>query len=727
MRNHCTKVFALSLRILFAVSCAFAQEKEEITVEWIYSDEGQEITALPRFLWLTDGTVLLYATGKPVEERSFEKLDPRTGRRESVLDRSRALAGLSAMTGKDNATGELGWPDSFDRLGRQAVYRIDGDLFVLDLPESQFTRITETEEDERPVSFSPDGSMLAFTRENDLYVYLTKSKVEARLTIDGSETLRYSSVVWSDDSKAIAFIQSDVSHLPIMHYIDHRPFIPRLIKQYYARAGGKNGTVRLGIFEIRGTRPLWIELPYASFEYIRSVKWLPGGKQLSVQTLNRQQDELNLVVVNRFTGKSKRILREADKAWVNVHDVLFFLNNSRQFIWASERSGYAHVYRYSMNGKLINQVTKGDWAVRQSGYHDPGPGRAVVGFDEKNQWIYFTAQEKSSIEHHLYRIGFNGKGMRRLSKEDGQHRIAFSPDAQYYIDRYSSRSTPPSLSLYKSNGTLVQVLAEPPVEKLKKFDMQYPEFLTIPAKDGFPMPAEILKPKDFDPDKPYPLILYVYQGPSQPTVANGWNGSIFFDQILLRNGYLVARVDNRSSAAISKALESLLWTEHRQMESTGELIDIVDAVRWLKALPYVDPDRVGIWGWSGGGSITTLCMTRSKEFKAGIAVATRTDWRLYNTGWTEFVMKRPIDNPRGYEESDLNRYAKDLHGKLLIVHGTYDDNVNIQNVWRFVDELIDANKLFEMMLYPMRKHGISDRPARIHLYHTMLDFWRRNL
>lgn len=727
MRNHSIKIFTLTLCVLFSFSFALVQGKEEITVEWIYSDEGRAVTELPRTIWLSDGTVLLYDTGKPEGERPFEKLDPRTGRRVPVLDRTKALASLSTVIGKDNSPRDLDWPDSFDRKGQQAVYQIDGDIFVLDLPKSQFTRITETEEDERPVSFSPDGSMLAFIRENDLYVYLIKSRIEARLTIDGSETIRNRFLLWSDDSKAIAFIQSDVSHLPIMHYIDHRPFIPRVITQHYARAGGKNATIRLGIFEIRGTRPLWVELPYASFEYIRGVKWLPGSEQLSVQTLNRQQDELNLYFINRFTGKTTHILKEADEAWVNVHDVLFFLNNGKQLIWASERTGYAHVYRYSTDGRLINQVTKGDWAIRQSGYHDPGPGRAVVGIDEKNKWIYFTAQEKSSIEHHLYRIKFNGKGMQRLSKEDGQHRVTFSPDAQYYIDRYSSRSTPPSLSLYKSDGTLVQVLAESPVEKLTKFEMQYPEFLTIPTKDGFPMPAEILKPKDFDPSFKYPLILYVYQGPSQPTVANGWNSSLFFDQILLRYGYLVARVDNRSSAAISKKLESLLWTEHRQMESTGELIDIIDAVRWLKKQPYVDPDRVGIWGWSGGGSITTLCMTRSKEFKAGIAVATRTDWRIYNTEWTEFVMKRPIDNPRGYEESDLNRYAKDLHGRLLIVHGTYDDNVNIQNVWRFVDELIKANKIFEMMLYPMRKHGIRDRPARIHLFNTMLDFWKRNL
>jgi len=727
MRYSCKRALTLSLSLFLIFSYVIGAGNEKITVQWIYSEEGQQATALPQFFWLNDGTFLYYDAGIPEAERTLEKIDPRIGNRTAVVDQNEALTSLTNILIEKDLPKSLAWPNTIENSGKKSIYLFDGDIFLLDLQESRFTRITRTEDEERSVRFSPDGTKLAFIRANDLYVYLIESKVETRLTIDGSETIINRSPIWSDDSSAVAFIQSDLSPLYTMHYIDHRPFIPRLIKQRYARAGHKNAIVRLGIIELRGTKPLWVNLPYASFEYIRNILWLPGSEQLSIQTLNRQQDDLNLYFVDRYTGKATHILQEADESWINVHEVFFFLKKSRNFIWASERSGYAHVYRYSKNGDLVNQVTKGEWAIRESEYHDPGPGRAVVCVDENNEWVYFTAQKESSIEHQLYRIKFNGKGMQRLSKEDGQHRITFSPDAQFYISKHSSRSTPPSLALYKSDGTLIQVLAESPVNKLAKFDMQYPKFLKIPTKDGFLLPAELFKPKDFSQEKKYPLILYVYQGPSQPTVQNRWNDSIFFDQILLQNGYLVARVDNRSSAAISAKLERLLWTEHKQMESTGELIDIVDAVQWLKKQPYIDPDRVGIWGWSGGGSITLLAMTRSKEFKAGIAIAARTDWRLYNTGWTEFVMKRPIDNPRGYEESDLNKDAKDLHGKLLIVHGSYDDNVNIQNIWRFVDELVEHNKMFELMVYPMRKHGIRDWPARIHLFNTMLDFWNRHL
>jgi dipeptidyl-peptidase-4 len=568
---------------------------EKITVEWIYSEEGQQVTALPQYYWLNDGTLLLYDTGIPESERTLEKLDPRTRNRIAIIDNNKALASLKKILNEKDLPKGIIWPNAIDRSGKNAAYLFDGDIFLLDLQESRFTRITQTGGEERSISFSPDGTKLIFSRANDLYVYLIASRIETRLTIDGSDTIINRSPVWSDDSKAIAFIQSDLSPLYTMHYIDHRPFIPQLIKQRYARAGHKNAIVRLGIFEVRDTKPLWVDLPYASFEYIRNLQWIPGSEKLSVQTLNRQQDDLNLYFVDRNSGKADHVLQETDESWVNVHEVFFYLKKSKSFIWASERSGYAHIYRYTDSGELLNQVSKGEWAIREAEFHDPRPGRAVVCVDERNEWVYFTAQKEASIEHQLYRIKFSGKGIERLSKKKGQHKTTFSPDAQYYVSKFSSRSLPPSLKLHKSDGSIVQVLAESPVEKLAKFDIQYPEFLTIPTKDGFPLPSELLKPKDFDPEKRYPLILYVYQGPSQPTVQNRWNDSIFFDQILIRNGYLVARVDNRSSAAISSKLEKLLWTEHRQMESTGELIDIVDAVQWLKKQPYVDPDRVGIW------------------------------------------------------------------------------------------------------------------------------------
>lgn len=314
--------------------------------------------------------------------------------------------------------------------------------------------------------------------------------------------------------------------------------------------------------------------------------------------------------------------------------------------------------------------------------------------------------------------------MQRLTKEDGFHGIAFSQDANYYIDRYSNISTLPSLVLYDSNGQRVRVIAEPRPGQLAKYDVQHSELFTIPARDRFLMPAEMLKPKDFDKSKRYPVIIHVYGGPSAPTVADAWRSSILFDQILLDKGYLVLQVDNRSATAISKKLENIILKDGY---GSKELSDLLDAVKWLKAKDFIDPERIGIWGWSGGGTFTLLAMTRSKEFKAGIAIAAVTDWRYYDSKWAEAFMKMPEDNPKGYEKTSLVKRAKDLHGRLLLVHGTYDDNVHPQNAWSFIDELIKASKMFDLMIYPMRQHGISDDSAQIHLYKTMLEFWTRNL
>lgn len=618
MKNILIRGFLLILSFLIISHFLFSspQENARITAEWIFSDECHHITDMPRFLWLSDGTAILYDTGIPEEDRTFERLNPRKGKRVTVLDQEKALNGLKSLLGDKDSPKFLAWPLSFDSKGQQAVYSIMGDLFLLDFTESKFARVTETEAEEESISFSPDGKMLGFVRENDLYLYDIAKKNEKRITDNGSETIinggaswghwsvfgqRSLGYSWSGDSKSLVFLQSDLSPLSIMYYTDHRPIVPRVIKQRYAKAGQENPIVRLGIVEIDNPNTKWIDLGNLTFEFFTRVKWLPDSERFSVQTINRRRDRLNLFYVDRSTGKVTHILEEVDEGWVNIHDNLHFLKDGKHFIWVSERSGYAHIYRYTMDGRLVNQVTKGDWAIREAGYHDPGPGRAIVGIDEKEGWIYFTSIKKSSIEHHLYRIGFDGTGMKRLTQKDGLNSITFSPDAKYFFNQYSNKRTPPSLSLYNNDGEPVMVLTEPRQEILEKFDMQYPEFFKIPTSDGFPMPAELLKPKDFDPTKKYPLIFHVYQGPSQPEVANAWSRDIYYDQILLNHGYLVARVDNRSATGISKKLENLLWTEHRQMESIGELLDLLDAVKWFKAQPYVDPDRVGLWGWSGGG------------------------------------------------------------------------------------------------------------------------------
>lgn len=672
-------------------------------------------------------------------------LDPDTGARTPAIDRDRALASLRSLREENDEEGDaesidsLLWPSSFDRFGRYGVFLLDGDLFLLELDSSGFHRLMTTAAVEKSARFSPDGNKLALVRDNDLYVYDIATKTEKRLTEDGSETLLNGTVSWvyweevfgrrdigywwSEDSSAIAFLQTDESPVSVMHFVDFEPAVPRVITQRYPKTGEINPIVRLGVVEPTSGRITWMDTSEVPYEYIVRVKWLPDSRRISFQTLNRMQNRLDLYLMDRGTGEMAHLMTETDPAWVNVHDDLHFLNDGEHFIWASERNGYAHLYRYTLDGDLVNPITHGEWSLRaSSGVY--WVRRGVAAIDEGQGWVYFTALEKSSTERHLYRIRFDGSGMERVSREDGTHRIAFSPDGHYYFDSYSNSSTLPALTLHTSDGKVSTLIAPPRQELLSGFDIQYPEFLTVPAKDEFPMPAQISKPKDFDPGKKYPVILNVYGGPAAPTVTDTWSSALYFDQILLRSGFLVMRVDGRSATGISKHLEALVL---RELMGEGELNDLVAAVGWLKSQPFVDPDRIGIWGWSGGGTFTLLAMTRSKEFKAGISVAPVTDQHYYDTKFSEAYMKTPHANPEGYEKTSLVRTAKDLHGRLLLVHGTYDDNVHPQNSWHFIDELIEAGKSFDMMFYPMRKHGISDRPARKHLYKKMLEFWKTYL
>ena len=312
----------------------------------------------------------------------------------------------------------------------------------------------------------------------------------------------------------------------------------------------------------------------------------------------------------------------------------------------------------------------------------------------------------------------------KISREPGTHRISFSPTGDYYLDTFSNATQPPSLKLHDRDGNPVLTLAKPRTALAEELAIRPPEFFTIPTREGFEMPAEILKPADFDPSKAYPIIFHIYAGPSAPTVFNAWRTDRYFDQLLLREGFLVVRFDHPSAAGISKTLENRV---NRMMSGPIEMADIVDGVRWLKEKPWVDGNRFGIWGWSGGGSFTLNAMTNTTEFKAGISVAPVTDWRFYDTKWAEFTMKTPSENPEGYTKTSFLESAPNLHGRLLLVHGTYDDNVHPRNSWVFIEELVQAGIQFDMMMYPMRKHGISDRPARRHLFNKMLEFWRDSL
>ena len=737
---------ALAATLTARVPLAQTPAKPTPSFDWIFG-EGRTVGSVPTTQWLSDGTLMLLDTRPPANQRSFQILDPATGAKRAAFDMVAAVESLNALRPSARVT-VLAWPQALDTAGRRALYIFDNDLFLLDLQSSSFARLTKTTATEQSPEFSPDGKRLAFVRTNDLFVVDCDTPAHAvtRLTRDGSATTLNGTLSWmyweeifgrrdigywwSPDSKSIAYLQTDESKVPMVSFVDFQPETPRVITQRYPKAGQPNPKVRVGIVNVgsgttaAGAAPAttWVRIVDKPFDTLLRVKWLPDGKRVSVQTETRDQKELGLYLVDRVTGSASRIMTETSNAWINIHDDLHFLADGKHFIWTSERDGNNHLYRYTLDGKLVNQVTRGPWSMMSSA----GVGwvrQAVAGIDNTSGQIYFTAMERSSVTRDLYRIALDGSGLTRVTSDPGVHRISMSPDARFFLDTFSDAKTLPSMTLRRTDGTNPRVLAPPRTEMLAPFDIQFPELTTIPATDGFKMPARILRPANFRADRKYPVIMHVYGGASLPTVTNAWVGDTLFYQLLLAEGYVVVKVDNRSATAISKTLENTVVGRLGE----GEAADLVDAAKWLKSQPWVDPNRVGVWGWSNGGYMTLNLMTRSDAFKAGIAVAPVTDWRFYDSKWAEAFLGMPQQNAKAYDDASPITRANAMSGRVLIVYGTYDDNVHPQNELAFIDALIKAGKMFDVMVYPMRQHDIGDRDAYQHLYRTMIEFWKRNL
>jgi dipeptidyl-peptidase-4 len=692
---------------------------------------------VPSFVWLQDGTAILDDVRLPESQQAFERLDPVTGKRRPVLDMKQAVASLKSIEPDAGVRDAIPWPITFTTTGKQALYLFAGDIFLLDLDSSTFSRITRTPEDEKDPEFSPNGRFISFVRANNIYLWDLAAKKETQLTHDGSQTTLNGTLSWvyweevfgrhdtgywwSPDSQSIAYLQTDEAGVPVSTFVDFSPANPRLIHQTYPRPGDHNPVVRVGVVAVDSAQNHWIHVTDKPYEWLLRVTWLPDGKHLSFKTLDHSQRELGLYLSDRQGSDVKRLLTETDPAWVNVNDDLYFLRDGH-FLWASERDGFMHLYRYAADGTLVNQVTKGNWAIVSSHGGAFWVHQGVVGIDEARDWIYFTALKDGSVERQLYRIHSDGSSLSRISTEPGTHAIEMSPDATYYFDTYSNIHTLPALRLHAAGGDLKATVAPPRSELLPR-DLQYPQLLTIPAGDGFAMPAQILKPKDFDPTRRYPVILHVYGGPSAPTVKDAWQNETLFDNVLASNGYIAVAIDNRAATAISKTLENTLAAS----PGAGEAADLVAGIRWLKAQPWVDGSRVGVWGWSGGGTVTLNLMTRSQEFKAGIAGAPVTDWRFYDSKWGESFLQLPQNNAAAYDRASLIPRARDLHGSLMLMYGTYDDNVHPQNEEAFMNALIAAGKPYQVELFPMRKHGFVDTPALLQRYNAMLAFWQKNL
>jgi dipeptidyl-peptidase-4 len=724
---------AVALAALLTAAPAPAQQQtppSQLTVERIFGGEFR-LQGLPAIQWLSDGQRYTFVG----DDGDLMVEDAASGRREVIVAAS-ALVPQGAQQPIDIEDYE--WSMDERKLliftNTQRVWRANtrGKYYVWDLDRRTLTPISTQNGWQMFAKFSPDGSRVGFVRDNDLYVSDLATGRETRLTQDGGEQIINGTFDWvyeeelglqdgwrwSPDGQRIAFWRIDQSPVRTFYMIQETDSLyAQPVALRYPKAGTPNPIAKIGVVGVGGGATVWMDTGNDTEALLARMEWAQSPTEVIIQRANRIQNRVDVLLADATTGRSRPLFAESDAAWVDVHDDFHWLNDGRQFLWSSERDGWNHLYVYNRDGSVARQLTRGPWEVTR-----------VMGVDERGGWVYFGATEEGPEERHVYRVRLNGRGgVEQLSREAGTHNATVSPAGTYYLDAYSTMSTPAVTRLHRANGAEVRTLVDnaPVRQTLARLDLAAPEFFTIRTRDGAELNAWMIKPANFDPSKKYPVLMYVYGGPGSQTVLNSWSGSRYlWHQSLAQRGYIVVSVDNRGTGSRGRDFKKSVYLKLGQQEAA----DQIEAANWLASQPYVDGSRIGIWGWSYGGYATAMAMTRpGAPFKAGIAVAPVADWGLYDTIYTERFMRTPQENPEGYRLGAPTSAAANLRGTLLIVHGTGDDNVHFQNSIRLANALQAAGKQFQFMAYPNRTHSISGGPTSAHLHNLLTDWIVQNL
>jgi dipeptidyl-peptidase-4 len=522
---------------------------------------------------------------------------------------------------------------------------------------------------------------------------------------------------WSPDGKKIAFYRFDESEVKEYQIPFYYSLYPDWFRYKYPKAGEKNSVITIKVYNVADNTTKVMDTGDETDIYIPRIKWTNDPNELSIVRLNRLQNEMDILFADVVSGKSRLIYSETNKYYFSERpgDYLTFVNNKNDFLIQSEKDGYNHLYLLNNQGKILNQVTKGNWEVSE-----------LLGYDAKNKVIYYAASEDSPLEQYVYAIHCDGTDKCKLTEKKGAHEVTFSKGYHYYIDQYSNANTPPFFTLHKSSGKLIRVLEDNHrlKERMSANHFSQKEFLTVPAANGTKLNAYMIKPPDFNPAKKYPLFIYVYGGPGSQLVQDRWDSRFAWFQLLASHGYIVACVDNRGTGGRGQEFKKCTYLQLGRIETE----DQIAAAKYLSTLPYIDAGRIGIFGWSYGGYMSLLCLLKGADvYKMGISVAPVTNWRFYDDIYTERYMRTPQENPDGYDANSPLYLANELKGKLLLIHGMADDNVHLQNSAEMIKRLVAANKQFEMQFYPDKNHSITGGNTSFHLYRRMTDFIFRNL
>jgi dipeptidyl-peptidase 4 len=581
-------------------------------------------------------------------------------------------------------------------------------------------------------SLSPDNRHVAFVRENNIYLVDLEQQTEKQITFDGKKNEIINGAPdwvyeeefgfadgfkWSPDGKRIAFYRFDESAVKEFFMTTYGDLYPEAYKFKYPKAGERNSDVSIHVFDLERGETRVMDVATEEEFYIPRIKWTRDPEMLSVIWLNRLQNHVKVLHCNVADGNATVVYEETNEKYISeaTDDMVTYLPGNESFLLISERDGWFHLYHHNFVTGKTSPVTSGAYDIA-----------SLIGVDGEKGIVYYTSYEESPMEIHLYSIKLDGSKKKKLSGDPGSYSANFSKTFDYYIMSHSDANTPPVYELYNKRGKRIRVLEDN--SALKKTTEEYgfatTEFIEVPTESGQLLNGFMIKPTDFDPDKQYPLFVYVYGGPESQNVVESWNRRAPWFQMLVQEGYIVACVDNRGTNGRGEEFRKSTYKELGKLET----IDQVEAATYLGDLPYIDKDRIGIFGWSYGGFMTSLCLTRGNGlFKMGIAVAPVTSWRYYDTIYTERFMRTPQENPDGYDNNSPINFAKQLKGKFLLVHGMGDDNVHFQNSVDFTTALVEADKQFEMLFYPNKNHGIYGGNTTFHLYTKMTDFIKENL
>ncbi len=719
-----------------APAAAPASAAKTLAVERIYGGEASLSGRLTKGLaWTPDSKQLSYFETKGAGKGAKTELwamDVANGQRRLLLSAEKLESLLPADAERTTQATGLGRhaPAEYQWATNGAALLFQGltSLAWFDLKTQAARTLVSGKEDIADPKISPDGQYVSFVRNHNLWLVSVADGKERAFTEGGTEDVRKGELDWvypeeleittaywwAPDSSAIAYLQMDERKVAQYPLVDFSSPAGEAEEERYPPAGGGNPIVRVFVAPVGGGEARAMDTGENTDIYIARVNWLTDARHLAIQRLNRKQTVLDLLIADVTSGQTRTALNETDQYWINVSNDLRFLKDGKRFLWSSERSGYRHLYLYDLEGKDLAQLTKGEWEVS-----------AVDAVDEAKGLVYFTGAAKSPLERHLYRVSFDGSAISRITVHNGTHNVNMAPDCAAFVDTYSDVTTPPRQDVARADGSLLRAMNENKVAELADYHLSTPQFLSVKAHDGTPLNAVMIKPPDFDASKKYPVLVYTYGGPHAQVVLNAWGGNTaLWHQLMAQKGYIIFSLDNRGSAGRGHVFEESI---HYRL-GAQELSDQLDGVAYLKSLPYVDAGRIGIWGWSYGGHMTLHAMFEAgPEFKAGFAGGPVTDWHFYDSIYTERYLGLLPEKEKEYRASSPIDKAAGLKGKLLIAHGTGDDNVHFANTLTLINELIELGKYVEVMPFPGRGHGVSDPPARKVLMNRVTQFFLDNL